>query len=72
MQAIAVGGEPELIIGPEPERGLPSFIHGELLPGARAILFERGKGDLGGIGVFSLESGDVVWVSERSTNQAPR
>jgi len=68
MPAIAVGAEPELLVGPQPERGLTSVTGGALLPGDEAILFNRGQFDFGGVGVLSLESGEIVWVDERGSN----
>ena len=64
----AVGGEAEFLMGPQPDRGVPGFLNLVLLPGDRAVLFESGYLNFGGIGVLSLESGDVIWVSRRGSD----
>jgi len=59
-----VGGRPELITGPMPDRGVPYFRRPLVLPGGKAVLFEPGVvGANAGAAVISLESKDVVVVA---------
>jgi serine/threonine-protein kinase len=61
-----VGGEPELVADPMPDRGVSSLNRPVMLPGNKAVLFENsslGFGGSGGIGVLSIESNEVILVS---------
>ena len=62
-QVPPAGGDHELLSGPRPEQGLSRFARLHPLPGSRAILFENGNYEFGGIGVFSFEDDRVVHIS---------
>jgi serine/threonine-protein kinase len=63
-----IGGEPELVAKPMPDRGVSSLSRPVVLPGSRAVLFENGGSDLAGIGVLSIESNEVILVSAHGSN----
>jgi Tol biopolymer transport system component len=63
-----IGGEPELLAKPVPERGVSWLSNPIMLPGNDAVLFENGYIEFGGIGVLSLESNKIIWVSAQGSS----
>ncbi len=63
-----VGSSPELLAEPMPDRGVPGMSRAVLLPGSRAVLFEIGTIQFGGVGVLSLENNEIIVVSNEGTN----
>ncbi|MHC4806520.1 MAG: TolB family protein, partial [Planctomycetota bacterium] len=66
-----IGGEPELVAKPMPDRGVSWMGRPVMLPGNKAVLFENaspGFGGSGGIGVLSIESNEVILVSAHGSN----
>ncbi|MHC4189424.1 MAG: protein kinase domain-containing protein [Planctomycetota bacterium] len=66
-----IGGEPELVAKPMPERGVSWLGRPVMLPGNKAVLFENsnlGFGGFAGIGVLSIESNEVILVSARGSD----
>ena len=59
------GGSPELLAEPMLDRGVPALIRVSLLPGSKALLFDMSTTDvsIGGVGVMSLESRELIVVS---------
>ena len=64
----AVGGTPELLAEPKPDQGVPWLASPAPLPGGRAVLFEIGNLEFGGVGVLSLETNEIIVVSEEGSN----
>ena len=62
------GGQPGVLIEPMPEQGVSTMSRPSLLPGATAVLFEIGSFQFGGVGVFSLESEQLIVVTENATD----
>jgi serine/threonine protein kinase/Tol biopolymer transport system component len=58
-----IGGEPELVAKPMPDRGVSWLRRPVVLPGNKAVLFEIGNDGFGGIGVLSIENNEVILVS---------
>ena len=63
-----IGGEPELVAKPMPDRGVSWLSRPVVLPGSKAVLFENGGSEFGGIGVLSIESNEVIMVSAHGSN----
>ena len=68
FRILAVGGTPELLAEPKPDRGVPRLTSPAPLPGGRAVLFEIGNFEFGGIGVLSLETDEMIVVSEEGSD----
>ena len=64
----AVGGTPELLAEPKPDQGVPWLVNAAPLPGGRAVLFEIGNLEFGGVGVLSLETDEMIVVSEEGSD----
>ena len=64
----AVGGTPEVLAEPKPDQGVPWLAGPASLPGGRAVLFEIGNLEFGGIGVVSLETNEMIVVSEEGSD----
>jgi serine/threonine-protein kinase len=62
------GGEPEAIVEPMPERGIVALARPNLLPGGASVLFDINPFDCGGIGVVSLESQELIVVTDNGTD----
>ena len=55
----AVGGEPEILAAPNPDKGEGSYIHPEILPGGKAVLFNTSTlGTPPEIRILLLETGE--------------
>jgi serine/threonine-protein kinase len=66
-----IGGEPELMAKPMPDRGVSGLNRPVVLPGNKAVLFQNGNpgfGAFSGIGVLSIESNEVILVSARGSD----
>ena len=64
----AAGGTPQSITTPDLDRGETGHIWPEILPGGAAVLFTINRGEIPGIGVLSLETGEWKMVSEGGIN----
>ena len=62
-QVSEFGGQTEHVVGPMPDKGIPAMIRPNVLPGSKLVLFEIGMHTFGGVGVVSLESGEVLRIS---------
>jgi serine/threonine-protein kinase len=63
-----IGGEPELVAKPMPDRGVSWLARPVMLPGNKAVLFENGNLEFEGIGVLSIESNEVILVSAHGSD----
>ena len=59
----ATGGQPELVAEPRPGEGIPALIRSHVLPGSKVLLFEIGLVTFSGVGVLSLQTGEILRIS---------
>ncbi len=62
------GGDPELMVEPLPEQGLPYMTRPDVLPGSAAAVVEVGNYAFGGIAVVRFEDRRVVHVATDGSN----
>jgi len=62
------GGEPETLLTAMREQGVDSMMNPVLLSGGRAVLFEIGRFQFGGVGLASLDSGAVLVLTENGSD----
>ncbi len=64
----ATGGVEELLVDPAPDKDIPAMVRPMVLPGSKVVLFEIGHIKFGGVGVFSVESGEILPVSSNGAS----
>jgi serine/threonine-protein kinase len=62
------GGKPERVVEPMPDKGISAMLRPYVLPGSQVVLFEIGDLTFGGVGVMSLESGEVMKISTNGSD----
>ena len=60
----ATGGEKELVLEPSPERGITEVVRPVVLPDSKVLIFEIGYVRFGGVGALSLETGEVLKITD--------
>jgi serine/threonine-protein kinase len=64
----ATGGREELVLEPDPEQGIAEIVRPTILPGSDVLLFEIGYTRFGGVGVASLETGEVLKITDNGAD----
>ncbi|NIM00151.1 MAG: protein kinase [Acidobacteria bacterium] len=64
----ATGGRDEPVLEPIPELGISEIVRPTILPGSNVLLFEIGYVRFGGVGVASLETGEVLKITDNGAD----
>jgi Tol biopolymer transport system component/tRNA A-37 threonylcarbamoyl transferase component Bud32 len=64
----ATGGREELVFETVPEQGIAEVVRPTIVPGNDVLLFEIGNVRFGGIGVASLETGEVLKITDNGAD----